>query len=188
MEYLSALWMPILVSAVAVFVVSSVIHMMTPMHKSDCRRLPDEGRLLEALRAQSITPGEYMFPGADSMKDMGTPEMQEKYRRGPVGMLTICPSGPPNMGKSLSLWFLFSLLASVFTAWVCGHSLRWGAEFGAVFPVAAIAAVVTYSIGNLPDGIWKGTPWSTVAKYIVDGVLYGLATGAVFAWLWPAAV
>ena len=42
MAYLSlaALWLPILLSAVIVFVVSSILHMALPFHKNDYRQLP----------------------------------------------------------------------------------------------------------------------------------------------------
>ena len=46
-----ALWLPILLSAVIVFIVSSIIHMALPVHKSDYRKLPDEEKALDALRA-----------------------------------------------------------------------------------------------------------------------------------------
>jgi len=54
---LTALWLPILLSAVIVFVASSIIHMVLPIHKSDYRKLPEEDRVLETLRAAGVTPG-----------------------------------------------------------------------------------------------------------------------------------
>lgn len=44
MVTLSALWLPILLSAVIVFVASSIIHMAIPIHKNDYRQLPDEDK------------------------------------------------------------------------------------------------------------------------------------------------
>src|SRR5256885_13124070 len=40
-------------------------------------------------------------------KDMSTPAMQEKYKQGPVGFLTIYPSAPPAMPKFLGMWFAY---------------------------------------------------------------------------------
>ena len=48
---ITALWLPILLSAVIVFVASSIIHMLLPIHKSDYRQLPEEDRVLGTLRA-----------------------------------------------------------------------------------------------------------------------------------------
>jgi len=104
MEFLIQLWLPIILSAVFLFVVSSVIHMATPLHKGDYRKLKNEDAVLEGLRAHGVEPGECMFPCAGSMNDMNSPEMTEKRKRGPVGFLTIMPSGEGNIGRSLVWW------------------------------------------------------------------------------------
>ena len=88
MDFLTELWLAILLSAVFVFIVSSVIHMALPVHKNDVRKMNNEDAILEAMRSNSVGPGAYMFPCAESMKAMGTPEMQEKLKKGPVGWLT----------------------------------------------------------------------------------------------------
>src|SRR3974377_1960816 len=100
----TALWLPILLSAVIVFVASSIMHMLLKYHQSDCHQLPDEANLLAALRAAGVKRGLYMFPYC-SHTDMKTPAMQEKYKEGPVGFMTIFPSGPPALPKFLGLWF-----------------------------------------------------------------------------------
>ena len=181
------LWMPILVSAVAVFIVSSIVHMWLPIHKSDYKKMPGEEGILETMRGQSVQPGTYMFPCAGSMKDMATPEHLEKCKLGPVGFLTVVPSGVPNMGKSLGQWFAYSILISIFVAYIGGLSLDGNSEFMKKFQVAGAIAVLGYALASMPESIWKGQQWSTTAKFIFDGMLYGLATGLVFAWLWPAA-
>ncbi len=101
MEFLTELWLAILLSSVFVFVVSSVIHMALPWHKGDVRKMSNEDAVLEAMRSNGVEPGAYMFPCAESTKAMGTPEMQEKFKRGPVGWLTVVPPGGFNIGKSL---------------------------------------------------------------------------------------
>ncbi|MEQ1631667.1 MAG: hypothetical protein ABL997_04800, partial [Planctomycetota bacterium] len=87
---LSALLLPILLAAVAVFVVSSVLHMALPLHKSDMRGLPNEDAVLDAMRKSSLQPGEYMFPWC-TMEGMNTPEMKAKFERGPMGSLVVRP-------------------------------------------------------------------------------------------------
>ena len=47
---LTALWLPILVSAVIVFFASAIMHMVLAYHKSDYRKLPDEDLLLSDIR------------------------------------------------------------------------------------------------------------------------------------------
>src|ERR1700745_868440 len=108
MVSLTVLWLPILLSAVIVFFASFVMHMLLPYHRGDYRKLPEEDNLLTALRSAGLTRGLYMFPFG-TPKEMKSPAMVEKYKQGPVGMMTVSPSGPPNMPKLLGMWFVSSL-------------------------------------------------------------------------------
>jgi len=186
MAELLELWLPILLSAVGVFIVSSVIHMCTPMHKSDHGTLAGEEQVLEAMRAEGVTPGQYMFPRPASMKDMGTPEMIEKYEQGPVGYLTVLPTGVPGVGKSLLHWFLFSILVSVFVGYVCSFSLKADVAYMDVFRLASTVAFMGYSLATMCDSIWKGVAWGVTLKFMFDGLLYALTTAGIFASLWPS--
>lgn len=185
MTFLTELWIPILLSAVFVFIVSSVIHMAIPIHQGDYQKVNNEDAVLEAMRANGVEPGQYMFPHAGSMKEMGTPEMIEKLKRGPVGWLTVAPAGGLNIGRSLVWWFVYSLIVGVLVAYVAWHGLGGGASSMSVFRITGVAAVLGYAVGHFHDSIWKGINWTTTGKFIFDGVLYGLVTGATFAWLWP---
>ncbi len=127
MEFLAELWMPILVSAVCVFLVSSVLHMLLPIHKSDYGKLEREAELMASMREQGVQPGTYMFPNCDSMKDLESPEMVEKFKQGPVGWMTVMPSGPPSMGRPLLLWFLYTILLGVFLGYLSWMALEPGA-------------------------------------------------------------
>jgi hypothetical protein len=187
MEFLADLWLPIVLSAVFVFVASSIIHMLTPWHKGEYVKLPGEEQILEAMRGQNVPPGHYMFPCAKSMKDSCSPEMIEKYNRGPVGIMTVMPNGPMNMGKSLTLWFLFSVLVSLFAAYVAQLALPYGTDYIMVFRITGAVAVVGYAIGGIPESIWKGLSWKIQIKHGIDGIIYGLVTAGVFGWLWPGA-
>lgn len=181
------LWLPIVVSAVLVFIASSVIHMVLQIHKSDFTKLPVEDGVMEDLRARGVPPGLYVFPCARSMQEMKSPEMVEKRRRGPVGFLTVLPSGELNMGKNLFQWFLFSLLVGVFAGYVGGLAEGPGAPAREVLRVTSTVAFAGYALTNATDSIWKGVPWSVTAKFAFDGLVYALLTGAAFAWLWPDA-
>ena len=50
MQLLGVYWLAILVSAIAVFFVSSVLHMLLPIHRNDYKKLPNESDALEKLR------------------------------------------------------------------------------------------------------------------------------------------
>ena len=119
---------------------------------------------------------------------MGTPEMQEKYKQGPVGFMTLLPPGVPTDGQDLVQWFLFSVLISVFVAYLTRLALNPGADYMAVFRVAGTVAVLGYALTDIPNSIWKGASWSSTAKFIFDGIVYGLLTAGTFAWQWPALI
>ena len=185
MVLLSALWLPILVSAVFVFIASSVIHMVVGWHNSDYGKLPDEDSLSAAMRGAGVRPGDYAFPRASSMKEMGDPAMIEKFKEGPVGFMTVRPSGPPAMGKALVQWFLYSILISIFGAYVAGRTLGAGAEYLTVFRVVGAVTFIGYAGGHISESIWKGTAWLASTKHVVDGLVYAVLTAGVFGWLWP---
>jgi hypothetical protein len=184
MVSLVSLWLPILLSAVIVFIASSIMHMVLPYHHSDHKKLPDEEKLLPVLRAAGLAPGLYHFPFC-THKEMNSPESQAKFKQGPVGLMTIMPSGPPVMAKFLGLWFLFCLIIGFFVAYLAAHTLPVGIHYLAVFRVVGTAAFIGYGLGNISNGIWKGQPWANTAKEVVDGLIYGLLTAGVFGWLWP---
>ncbi len=181
---LSALWLPIVLSAVIVFVASSVMHMLLPYHRSDYKQLPDEDKVTSALRGAGLTRALYIFPFA-THQNMKSPEIAEKYKRGPVGMMTIFPNGAPVMPKFLGLWFAYCLIVGFFVAYLTGHTVMLGAHYLAVFRVAGTAGFLAYGLGHLSDGIWKGQTWSFVMKDVIDGLIYGLLTAGTFGWLWP---
>jgi hypothetical protein len=181
---LTALWLPILLSAVIVFVASSIMHMVLPYHRSDYQQLPDEDKVRAALRAVGLKRGLYVFPFC-TPKEMKSPAMVEKYKQGPVGTLTVLPSGPPVMPKFLGLWFAYCLVIGIFVAYLSGRTVAPGANYLEVFRVAGTAAFLAYGLGHLSDGIWKGQTWSMTIKEVTDGLVYGLLTAGTFGWLWP---
>jgi hypothetical protein len=185
MTSLTALWLPILLSAVIVFVASSVIHMLTPLHKGDFRRVPEEDRVMAALRPFALPPGDYSMPRATSMKDMGTPEFQAKLKAGPVVMMTVRPSGPTAMGGAFVGWFLFSIVVGVFAGYVASRALAPGAHYLQVFRFVGTVAFVAYSFAAWPLSIWYGRSWGSSVRTTIDGLVYGLLTAGVFGWLWP---
>jgi hypothetical protein len=182
---ITALWLPILLSAVIVFVASSVIHMVLPIHKSDYRRLPEEDRLLDTLRAAGVTPGRtYHFPYC-THKEMKSPEAVGRFKRGPVGLLTVIPSGPPAMGKYLGQWFLYCVLIGVFVAYLTGRTLSPSTQYLEVFRMAGTTAFLAYAVAQIQGSIWKGESWIVTLKHVFDGLIYGLLTAGTFGWLWP---
>lgn len=186
MTGLLALWFPILLSAVIVFVASSVIHMTPLWHKNDYPPLPDEASVRAALGPLAIPPGDYMVPRASSPAQMRSPEFAHKLEQGPVLVLTVMPNGPFRMGRSLGLWFLYSVAMSVFAAYVAEVALPAGADYFAVFRLTGVTAFIGYAVALWQMSIWYQRAWSATIKATVDGLIYALLTAGTFGWLWPA--
>jgi hypothetical protein len=159
--------------------------MVLPYHKGDYRKLPGEEKILAAMRPEKVPPGDYVFPWASSMKEMGSPEMVEKYNQGPVGLVTVRPRGPVKMGKSLGIWFVYCLVISVFVAYLTGRTLDPGTDYLQVFRFAGTSAFLGYAGAEIQNSIWKGQSWGITVKNTFDGLVYGLVTGGTFGWLWP---
>jgi hypothetical protein len=182
---LTALWLPILLSAVIVFVASAIAHMVLPIHRSDYRKLPSEDEVMAALRKFAIPPGDYLVPCAGSPKEMGSPAFVEKMTKGPVMLATVMPSGAPSMTKPLALWFVYCLVVGVFAAYVAGRALGPGAHYLAVFRFAGVTAFLAYSLAQWQNTIWFRRNWVVTLKSNIDGLVYGLLTAGTFGWLWP---
>jgi hypothetical protein len=182
---LSALWIPILLSAVIVFVVSSVIHMASPWHKSDYPRMPNEDKAMDALRPLAIPPGDYLVPRPSSTQEMRSPEFIEKLKKGPVLVVTVMPNGGTPMARNLICWFAYILVVGIFAAYITGRALPTGAPYPQVFRFAGTTAFMGYSLALWQMSIWYRRAWSTTIKATVDGLIYALLTAGTFGWLWP---
>ncbi len=185
MTGLSALWLPILLSSVVVFVASSIIHMLLPWHRNDYLKVPNEDRVRDALRPLAIPPGDYMVPNCDSTQEMRSPEFAEKMKQGPVMVLTVMPNGPISIGRNLALWFVYCLVVGYFAAYVAGRTLPAGASYLHVFQMVGATAFIGYVLALWQMSIWYQRAWSTTVKATIDGLIYALLTAGTFGWLWP---
>lgn len=181
-----SLWLPILLSAVIVFLVSSLIHMVLGYHRTDFRKVPAEDDVMSALREFGIPPGDYVIPCAGSSKEMGSPEFIEKATKGPVAFMTVIPSGPPAMGKSLVQWFVYCAVVAIFAAYIGSRAVGPSADYLAVFRFTGTTAFIGYTLALWQNSIWYRRAWSTTLKSTFDGLVYGLLTAGTFGWLWPA--
>lgn len=182
-----SLWLPIILSAVTVFIVSSIIHMFLKYHNSDYKKISDEDKIMDDLRKANIPAGDYMFPYCADDKERNSPEFKDKMAKGPSGVMTLFPSGQMNMGSLLGQWFVYCLIVSVFAAYIAGRALEPGAHYLSVFRFAGATAFVGYSLALLQNSIWYKKSWGTTLKTMFDGLIYALFTAGVFGWLWPGA-
>ncbi len=152
MTGLYALWLPILLSSVLLFIVSWLIHMAMPWHKGDYPRVPDEERFRDAVRPLTIPPGDYMVPRAADGRDMRSPGFLEKMKQGPVVVMTVMPNGPMPIGTNLVYWFLYLVVVGVFAGYVAGRALPPGADYLSVFRFVGAVAFTAYTLA-----LWQMT-------------------------------
>ena len=181
---IAALWLPIVLSAVLVFIVSSIIHMMSPWHKNDYPMLANQDRVMDALRPLSIPPGDYFIPRPKDRAEMRDPAFIEKTKRGPVVVFTVFPSAM-NMTKNLIGWFVYLLVVGLFAAYVAGRALPAGSPYLSVFRFVGVTAFLAYALALWQMTIWYNRALMTSVKVTVDGLIYGLLTAGMFGWLWP---
>jgi hypothetical protein len=180
-----SLWLPILLSAVLVFVASSIIHMLLPYHRTDFRKVPSEDEAMEALRNLNIPPGDYVMPFAGDPEAMKSEDYIAKTKKGPVVFMTVLADF--GMTKSLALWFIYCIVIGVFAAYIAGRTLGPGAHYLSVFRFAGTAAFGGYVLALWQNTIWYKRALSSTLKSSFDGLIYALLTAGVFGWLWPGA-
>ena len=185
MTSLASLWLPILLSAVFVFIASSVIHMALPWHKKDFRGVPKEQEVAAALRPFAIPPGDYMLPKPESMKQLRSPEYADRLAKGPVLMMTVMPNGMTAMGGLLGKWFVYLLVVALLAAGVASHVLPPGADSHSVFHVIGLTAFAGLALALWQMSIWYHRSMATTVRSTIDGLIYAIIMGATFGWLWP---
>lgn len=185
MVTLADVWIPIVVAAVVVHFGGFVMWMVMPHHRGDWVALPDEDGVLAALRKSGAGAGQYNFPYCHTRNAMKDEAWMAKAEAGPMGFLVLGPPGRPQMGGKLGQFFLYTLGVSFMVAYLAVHTLPAGAPYLPVFRVVGTAATLAYSVAIIPGAIWFSRTWGSTLREVLDGVVFGLLTAGVFAWLWP---
>jgi hypothetical protein len=179
------LWLPILLSAVFVFLASSVIHMALKWHNSEYKKLPEEDGVRAAFQKADPVPGQYILPWCMDPKERESEATKRKYQEGPVALVWLMPNGLPSMGKALGFWFVFNLVLAFSVAYLAAHVLAPGSHYLQVFRVVGTTAFLAHGMGQVSGSIWMGKPWSATLKDLLDALVYALLTAGTFGWLWP---
>lgn len=177
---LTSLAVPILLSAVALFVASFLSWMVVQLHRDDWKKLENEDAVMAT--AAKVPVGNYMFPCAKSMEEMKSEEFQKKYDSGPRGILTILPKA--NMGLNLGLTFLYFIAISFLLAYLSSMVLPPGTEFAKVLRFVSTAALMTFLAAMVQHAIWFKT---RIFGHLIESIAFALIVGAFFAMFWPSA-
>jgi hypothetical protein len=181
-----SLWLPVVVSAVAVWFVSAILHMVLKYHRADHQQLPNEDAVVQAMRP-APAPGVYMTPWCSDPSQMKDPAVGKRFVDGPVAIITVMRSGVPNMGKYLGMWLAFCFLVSFTVGYVARHTLGFDSDGLDILRITGAVAFIGYGFGYFQDSIWKAIPWANTLRGLVDALIYGVVTGLVFRFLWPGA-
>lgn len=177
------LWLPILLSTLALMVVSSLTYMVLPHHKSDFGPVPDEEAARGALKG--TPPGLYNIPNLPSREALKDPAYQQKMEEGPLVFMTVAPNGAPNMGKATVQWLVYLLVVAATVAYVGSRTLPVGTSFMRVFQVLGTVAWLALGFGMVREAIWYARPWNDIWKHLADTFVFGCVVGLIFAGLWP---
>jgi hypothetical protein len=172
--------MPIVASAVLVWLMGALIWTVLPWHKSDFSKTSDEAAVRSALKG--LSPGWYNVPHCNSMDELKNEDMQQKFKDGPLAFITIVPSGLPQMGGKLVSMIVYNLIVAVLCAYMI-TILGTDGTYLHVFRIACTTAFIAYGVAYIQDSIWFGRPWANTLKSFLDAAIYGLLTGGVFGWL-----
>lgn len=182
MVALSALWLPILVSAAIVFVASNILWMALPFwHRSDYGKLPDEKAVLDAVVPAKT--GQYIVPCVNWNKLSA--EERDAMQERPMAVVLLRNPAGFNFGAALAQYFTYAVVVAVFVAYVTGRARGAGTPYPEIFRFAGTVGFLPYGFRSVTDSIWYGKPWRVTFKEMIDGLLYGLLMGGVFGWLWP---
>ncbi|HKS06786.1 MAG TPA: hypothetical protein VJR92_10770 [Gemmatimonadaceae bacterium] len=184
MSSILPLWAPILLSAVIVWVASSIVHMVIKWHNNDQIALPNESAVADALRG---TPAQdYRIPYPTTPGDFRSAEFQERVKRGPMAVITIMEGDMMTaFKKALLLWFVYLVVVAFVAGHVAHAMLGPGAEYSEVFHTVGLTAYAALGLGIVQQSIWWGKPWKPTIKSMVDALLYASLMAGTFGWLWP---
>jgi hypothetical protein len=175
------LWLPILLTALATHVLCTLAWTALPHHKPEWKRLPIEDELMDLLVARGVAVSQYMFPHAGSGEEARSEAFQAKQARC-RGMLVLWDS-PLNMGAAIGKTLVFFFVAAFCVAYIASLGLHRGDDFRHVFQFATTAGLLAHCFAHFPHVFWFRR---RIVLEVIDGVVYALATGLIFAACWPA--
>ena len=122
---------------------------------------------------------------AASKQEQGSKEYAEKYKAGPRGLLDVydMPSMPMNMLCTVVFFLITSAVIGYITLVACPLGDE-NTTFMKVFRVAGTIGILTHASSGILNGIWFKKRLFTD---IIDGIVFGLILGLIFAFLWPSA-
>jgi hypothetical protein len=174
------LWLPVVVSSIAVFFASFLSWMVLRLHQKDWVKMPREDDFMKCVADLGLRQGNYMFPGTTSPKEENEPAYQQKYQAGPRGTLQV--HEPVNLGRNLGLTFAYFFVCNATIAYLASFALSSESDFITVFRFVATVALLTYLASIVQHAIWFRV---RITGHVIESIAYALIAGVIFASLWP---
>jgi hypothetical protein len=175
------LWLPILVTGIATHLLSTLAWMLLPHHRLEWQKIPAEEAFQDAIVAHNIGAGQYVFPFTQDMKEIKT-EAFQKRQNTCQGMLVLRNSSL-NMGAAILKTLTHFLVVAFVIGYLASLGLPAGAPFPKVVQFVTTAGLLTHCAAHFPHVFWFPRK---IAMELIDGIVFSLATGLVFAAFWPA--
>ena len=179
---LISLWLPILLTTVALFFTGFLCWTVFPNHKPDWKKLPNEAAFLDKIAEMDIPPGNYAYPHAMDSKSTETEDYKRAVERKTFGTIQAW-GGAPQMGPKLACQVVYLLVTSICLAYLGKLGLNAGSDFMTVFRFMTTAAFLAFTVAVVPSTIWFN---NRLTGYLIDGVIQSIIVGAIFGALWPA--
>jgi len=177
-----------IVGGVAMFIWTSIAHMVLPLGEEGIKELPNESTVLSALQSSiGDRRGLYLFPGyglgpnpTREQKSEAMKHMAEKVAQNPSGLLMYNPAGREmNMGSLLGVEFATECLEALLVVFLLSQTVlsSFAQKFGFIFIAGILAAIAT----NVSYWNWYGFPKHYIGAYILTQVIGFAVVGLVAA-------
>jgi hypothetical protein len=165
-------------AGIAVFLWGFISHAVSPLGEAGLRSLPDEARLLDAMRATIPDKGLYFFPGVADLGNLSEDQQRawaDKIKAGPNGLLLFDPAGhEPLSIRQVMTELVNDFLAALVLSILLGYTSLslWGrVAFGAAVGLMGWLAIsVAYwnwyqfpSAFILAEGFNQVSAWALAA-------------------------
>ena len=173
---------------IAMFLWSSVAHMVLPLGQAGIKEIPNEQPVLSAMQTGlGQTSGIYLFPGAgvgpdatQQQKSAAMRDYGQKLAVNPSGLLIYHPPGAPALtAGQLTTEFFTEFVEALLLAFLLAQTrvTTFGARVGVAIVIALVAAITT----NIPYWNWYGFPPSYTLPYAFTQIVGYTVAGIVAA-------
>ena len=176
-----------ILGAIAMFVWTSIAHMLLPLGEAGTGEIPHEAAVLAALQHHiGERSGLYLFPGfglgpeaTRAQRNEAMKHMDEMVAKNPSGLLIYFPAGgrPMMMGRWLAIEFATELAEAFLVVFLLSFTrlMTFAGRLGFVTIAGVLAAIAT----NVSYWNWYGFPAAYTASYIFVQVVGFICLGVV---------